>query len=88
MKNTVTQEQVDQIFAKSKKEVSTIFDKCTVVSCQLPNGFIIVEHSACVDPQNYDYYMGAKICEERIKNNIWELEAYRLHCELHEQKLG
>ncbi len=81
-KNTITQEQVNEIFAKANKKVETVFGKCTVVSCQLENGFIITESSACVDVENYDYYIGAKICEDRIKNKIWELEGYKLQCEL------
>ncbi|NRG43301.1 hypothetical protein HRF87_00815 [Bacillus sp. CRN 9] len=79
MSNTVTQEQVNKIFTESTKEVFTSFDKCTVMVCQLPNGFTIVESSACVDLRNYDYAVGAKICEERIKDKIWELEGYKLH---------
>lgn len=82
--NTVTQQQVMDIFVNSKFDVKTIFDKCTVVSCQLPNGFIIVESSACVDPVNYDEKMGYEICRERIINKIWELEGYNLQSKLAE----
>lgn len=81
-KNTVTQQQVMDIFTSSKFEVTTIFNKCTVVTCQLPNGFIIVESSACVDPENYDEKLGYEICRERIINKIWELEGYKLQSEL------
>nr|WP_254786645.1 Gp49 family protein [Cytobacillus oceanisediminis] len=73
---------MQDIIDNSIVEVQTIFDKCTVVSCQLPNGFIIVESSACVDPANYDVKLGAQICMERITNKIWELEGYRLQDEL------
>lgn len=82
MKNTVTQKQIDQIFRDSEIDVKTIFDKCTVVSVKLPNGFVIVESCACVDPSNYDENLGKEICIERIKNKIWELEGYKLQNEL------
>jgi hypothetical protein len=80
--NTVTQEQVDSIFAHSHFVTNTLFDKCTLVVCKLPNGFVIVESSACVDPANYDHNTGLKICYERIKNKIWELEGYALQKEI------
>jgi Phage protein (N4 Gp49/phage Sf6 gene 66) family len=74
----VTSEQIAEILDNAKVEVKTILDKCTVVVCQLPNGFIIVESSACVDPENYSEELGKEICFKRIKNKVWELEGYRL----------
>lgn len=80
--NTVTYEQIKGIMDNSVIEVQTVLDKCTVVTCQLPNGFIIVESSACVDPANYDEKLGAEICLKRIEKKVWELEGYKLQCEL------
>lgn len=74
----ITEEQVDDIFNRSELDYQTIFGKCTVVTAKLPNGFIIVEYSACVDPANFSEEIGAEICVSRIKNKIWELEGYRL----------
>lgn len=79
--NKVTQKQVDDIFNNSELDYKTIFGKCTVVTAKLPNGFIIVESSACVDPANFSEEVGANICNERIKNKIWELEGYKLQSE-------
>jgi hypothetical protein len=76
--NTVTKEQIDEIIEYSMFDVQTVLGKCTVVTCMLPNGFIIVESSACVDPANYDEKLGAEICKERIINKVWELEGYKL----------
>jgi len=58
--------------------VSTILGKCTVVTAELPNGFILVEDSACVDPANYNEEIGKEICMQRIRNKVWELEGYKL----------
>lgn len=77
-KNTVTQEQIEELFQSSNVHKQTIWNKCTVVACQLPKGFIIVESSSCVDPENYDEEIGESICVERIKNKLWELEGYKL----------
>lgn len=80
--NTVTNEQVQAIIDGSKIEIQTVLDKCTIVTCQLPNGFILIESSACVDPANYDEKLGADICMKRITNKIWELEGYCLQNDL------
>jgi hypothetical protein len=80
--NTVTQEQIDDIFNNAYIAEDIRFKKCLVMTCQLKNGFIIVESSACVDPVNFDIEIGRNICNERIKNKIWELEGYKLQCEL------
>lgn len=78
MKNTVTQEQIDALIANAKVEVQTILGKCTTVTVQLENGFILTESSACVDPANYCEVTGKEICLNRIKNKLWELEGYCL----------
>lgn len=84
--NTVTPEQVEKIMEQSEIEVVTLYDKCTIVTCKLPSGFIIVESSACVDPANYSEEMGKKICLDRITNKIWELEGYVLQSQIGEIK--
>lgn len=78
MKNTVTQEYIDQLISSADIEVETFFDKCTVVVCRLENGFVLTESSACVDPENYNHELGTEICIGRIKNKLWELEGYVL----------
>lgn len=83
----ITEEYVEEIMENSDFEAHTTFDKCTVVTCRLPNGFVISDYAACVNPENYDENMGIEICRERIKNKIWELEAYRLQQFLWEEKV-
>ena len=80
---TITEDWVAEIMENSEFDIYTAFDKCTVVSCKLPNGFVITESSACVDPKNYDAELEEEICLDKIANKIWELEAYRLQCELY-----
>lgn len=83
MKNTVTQSCIDALFREADKIEKVVFDKCLLVSIQLPNGFIITESSACVNPMNFDREIGFEICKEKIKNKIWELEGYKLQNELY-----
>ena len=76
--NTVTEEQINKIIENADVKVKSVFGKCTIVTVQLKNGFIITESSACVDPINYDEVVGINICMDKIKNKLWELEGYRL----------
>lgn len=83
---TVTPERIEQVINDSKVTVQTLFDKCTVVACKLPSGFVIVESSACVNPKNYDEKIGIEICMNRIKDKVWEMEGYKLQNDLYEAK--
>ena len=76
MKNAVTKQQIDELLKKSEFRIETVYNKVTMVSCKLPNGFVINEASGAVDPANYDEKIGEKICMERIENKLWELEGW------------
>jgi len=78
MKNKVTQEEVDNIIKRSEIDVKTVFDKVTLVTCKLPNGFVLVASSGAVDKDNYDIDTGKQICMDHIESKIWELEGYWL----------
>lgn len=84
MKNTVTQEQIKELLDKSEITVETVYDKVTIVSCKLPNGFVITESSGAVDKSNYDESIGKEICMKRIEDKLWELEGYALAKALYE----
>lgn len=84
---SVSSEYIDKILDNSHISVSTIFDKCTVVACKLPSGFVIVESSACIDPRNYNEKLGVEICMKHIKDRVWEMEAYKIQTELWEDKI-
>lgn len=74
----VTEEQIKKILSESVVEDLKIGSKTTVVHATLPNGFIIVESSSCVDPANYDHDLGKQICMKRIEDKVWMLEGYFL----------
>lgn len=83
-KNKVTSDMVAEVMDESEIIVDTLFDKCTMVACKLPNGFVIVETSVCVDPDEYDEEIGVEACMEKIFDKVWELEGYKLQDELAE----
>jgi len=74
----VTKEHVQALIAASHVEDVKLGEKSTVVSVTLPNGFVIIQSSSCVDPANYDHEVGKKICLERVEDKVWELEGYLL----------
>lgn len=84
----ITEEYIAEIMENSEFETHTVFNKCTIVSCRLPNGFVITESSACVNPESYNAELGEEICFNKIADKIWELEAYRLQQQLWEEELG
>ena len=83
---SITEEYIAEIMENSEFDVRTVFDKCTVVTCKLPNGFVITEYSSCVNPEDYSRDVGTNICFNKIKSKIWELEAYRLQQWLWEEE--
>lgn len=85
-KNTVTQEQIDNIIANSTFEAfHRVHEKQCLVVAKLPNGFTVVGESACVDPTNYDEKIGYDLAVNHIKNRLWELEGYALQNKLNEK---
>ncbi|MFD1418448.1 Gp49 family protein [Companilactobacillus keshanensis] len=86
MKNKVTQKQIDNIIKHSRIDVKTVFNKVTLVTCKLPNGFVLVESSGAVDKKNYDEDMGKEICMDHIESKIWELEGYYLAKLIYQKK--
>lgn len=84
MTNSVTKRQIDELLEESEIKVETVYDKVTIVTCKLPNGFVITESSGAVSPANYDKKIGTEIYMERIENKLWELEGYALAKQLYE----
>ena len=78
----ITKEMVDALLQSSKVEDVKLGEKTTVVSVTLPNGFVIVQSSSCVDPANYDHELGKQICMKRVEDKVWELEGYYLQASL------
>lgn len=81
-KNRVTKEDIDKILAKTFIKVEKYGDKTTVLMATLPNDFVIVVSSSCIDPINYDSTVGEKNCMNKLVDKIYELEGYRLQCEI------
>lgn len=84
-KRSVTKEDIDNILARTFIKTEKYGDKTTIVKATLPNGFVIIADSSCVDPNNFDMSIGEQECMKKIEDKIWELEGYRLQCEISEE---
>lgn len=84
-KRSVTKEDIDNILANTFIKAEKYGDKTTIVKATLPNGFVIIADSSCVDPNNFDMSIGEQECMKKIEDKIWELEGYRLQCEISEE---
>lgn len=82
MENKVSVLTVNKIMDAAEITAKTEFGKVTIVSAKLPNGFVIVESSGAVSPENYDFEMGQEICLKRIRDKVWAFEGYKLASEL------
>jgi len=56
--------------------------KAMVCELTLASGFTVRGESACVSKENFDEEIGQKISKENARNKVWELEGYRLQCDL------
>lgn len=84
--NFISESHIKNLMAASKIQSYTFFGKCTVVAAQLPNGYVIVESSGCIDPKNYNKELGKEICLKKIEEHLWQLEGYVGSYEFAEKK--
>lgn len=80
--NKVKETKIEEMINNAKYEDAVFHDKIYVLSCKLPNGFVITESSGAVDPENFDRDLSRDICVNKIVNRLWELEGYLLQNEL------
>lgn len=72
----VSPEEVEEVMQASDYRTLTLFGTCTVVAMRMPCGYVLVESSACVNPDDYDEEVGAGICCQRIEDRVWALLGY------------
>lgn len=82
----ITRDEIMDVVLNSEMKITTVFDVTTIVAAKLPSGFVIVESSSCANPDDYDEEIGKRICIDRIVDKLWELETYRLKCDVYDIK--
>ena len=74
--NKVPKAYIDEIISKSEIKTCTYFGNCLVMAAKLPNGFVVVTSSGCIDPANFSREIGKEICMEHLRDEVWKLEGY------------
>ena len=80
---SVNKKDIDNLINSSEIKIETKFDKATIVTVKLPNGFILVESSGAIDKSNYDENIGYECCMSKIIDKLWLLEGYSLANEIY-----
>src|SRR6185437_14893087 len=82
----ITPEHLDSLIVS---ETYTILPsgKVTVCELMLKNGFSVRGESAVVSKTNFNEEIGRQISRENARNQIWQLEGYRLQQQLYEVAL-
>lgn len=82
---SITWDDVEEIIGNSELKFDTVADKCTIATCKLPNGFVIVESYTCANTEDYVEEVGIEACICKIEDKVMELENYRLQEELYRE---
>lgn len=76
LKRPVEDKEVEYLINNAEYNTVSFYGRCTVVICKLPNDFIIVESSTCVNEEDYDEEIGVENCCRRIIDKVYELVGY------------
>ena len=60
-------------YNQAEKTVHVDYNNTIILSIMLKNGFIIVEHCICMDPQKFDFVKGIGVCKEKVLNKLLEI---------------
>jgi hypothetical protein len=63
-----------------KEEYKRMGKKTTLCLLTLTNGFEVVGHSACVDPELYNHDLGMTMAYRSAFDQIWLVAGYALQC--------
>lgn len=74
----VSIEKVEDMLRVASKKIYYPFEKTIVIAVKLANGFVLTESFSVMDAKNFNAEAGERICMNRIKNRLCELESYYL----------
>ena len=85
---SVTYDDVAEIMDNCEFESYSVFGRQVVVSCKLPNGYVITESFGGVNSEDYDQDVFIDVCFDKIADRIFELETYRVREEMYRAGLN
>lgn len=60
-------------YNEAEKTVHLDYGNLIIMSVKLQNGYILVEHSICMDSKEFDIDKGMELCKEKILNRLLEI---------------
>ncbi|MBS4534984.1 hypothetical protein GOQ29_05050 [Clostridium sp. D2Q-14] len=60
-------------YNQAEKTIYVDHGNLIVMTVKLSNGYIVVEHCICMDPQEFDIGKGIELCKEKILNKLLEI---------------
>ncbi len=72
----VPEERIDNIMEDSQFLAIKQGKKTCIVTMILPSGFEMTETAACLDPDDYSDEIGMEIARRKLKDRLWDHEAY------------
>jgi len=57
-------------YNQAQKTVHVDYDNVIIMSVKLKNGYVVVEHCICMDPEKFDVAKGIDICKEKVINHL------------------
>lgn len=80
----LTPQDIDAVI---ERDEYTVMGLTTICKISLVNGFSVIGTSSCVSAENFNEEIGRDVAYKDARSKIWQLEGYRLCCELHASKL-
>ena len=71
-KGSITQFVINE-YNQAEKTIHIDYGNLIVMTVNLKNGYIVVDHCICMDPKDFDIDKGIKICKEKILNKLFEI---------------
>lgn len=62
-----------EAYNKAEKEAHIVWGNCIVYSVKLKNGFVIVEHCICRNPEQFDIEKGIELCKEKVMQRLKDI---------------
>jgi Phage protein (N4 Gp49/phage Sf6 gene 66) family len=74
---TITKEGIEALI-RDEKYIEGFDTTVTICVLTLRNGFVVVGHSACASPANFNLEIGKRLAREHAVRQVWPLEGYLL----------
>lgn len=64
-------------YNQAEKTLYTNYNNLMIMTAKLRNGYIVVEHCICKDPEEFDLSKGVEICKDKIINHLLSIYHFR-----------